>query len=285
MALCLEREIEWNLSLSPFRNLLRPATFPLLFQSPWRRVFEVRFFSPDTYLDEAWSWTFLNYENVQHETTWGNMSMISTDLTFSRMQTLAGRDGVVSESLTIRGIIHLGDFCFDECSMSVIERSCGIKIVYNGWQISYILTSPISNVSIFIFVILFHMIAFYGNSWSFWLEDSKIRFSTASICLRIALFLRRGRKMLWSEKSGPWTILVFIWFSDAITWKENIGGLPTVQWIHIYLLKPEEMQKQGAHTTLLDWEMWTERTTNRIGCFDGFPAFFDGPRMSKPRPS
>lgn len=206
MALSLEREIEQNSSLSPFRNLLRPATFPLLFQSPWRRVFEVRFFSPDTYLDEAWSWTFLN-ENVQ-QTTWGNMSMKSTDLTFSR-QTLAGRDGVVLESLTIRGIIHLihlGDFRFDECSMSVIERSCGIKIVYCGWRISYILSSPISNDSmylylyIFIFVILFHMIAFYPNSGSFLLEDSKIRFSTSSVVFAL-LFCCEGDARCCEAKS------------------------------------------------------------------------------------
>ncbi len=36
----------------------------------------------------------------------------------------------------------------------------------------------------------------------------------------------------------------------------------------------------GDHTTLLDWEMWTEHTTSRIGLLF-CPVFFDGPRMSK----
>ena len=195
--------------------------------------------------------------------------MISTDLTFSG-QTLAGRDGVVSESLTIRGIIHLGDFRFDECSMSVIERSCGIKIVYNGWRISYILSSPISNDSIYPYL--------YNLSYCFiWLLFTP---TLDHFCWRIPrsdfLLLQLSSHCSFAAKGTQDAVKRKVWpledscfhliFRCNHLKRRDRGDLPTVQWIHIYLLKPEEMQKQEP--TRPYWEMWTEHTTNRIGFLD-----------------
>lgn len=143
-------------------------------------------------------------------------------------------------------------------------------------------------VSISIYIHICHIVSydcFLPQLWIIFVGGFQDPIFYFFSCLRIALLLRRGRKMLWSEKSGPWRILVFIWFSDAITSKEEIEV--TSQLFNEYTFicwNRKKCRSRSPHdpTRLRN----VDRTYNESHWFFGFcPVFFDGPRMSKPRPS
>lgn len=132
-----------------------------------------------------------------------------------------------------------------------LKDLAGLKS-FNGWQISDILSSPISKVSIYISSTSIYSYLSYCFIWLLFTP------TLDHFCWRIPrsdfLLLQLSSHCSFAAKGTQDAVKRKVWpledsffhliFRCNHLKRRDRGDLPTVQWIQICLLKPEEMQKQ-----------------------------------------